>query len=194
VLVRYADDCAPRVRGRAARLGCACNCTTDEGKKAPRDLLAGAGLKSPSAAVVKSHGGERKKEKAREEPGQMRQRKLNASEPLMTCRKRMDGIKTAQSRWRGKSAGGACLRPVWSPALRWQDPLTGLLCGTWEPSAPMRTEKIKRKPREIESRKAARRDGTTRSSKEVPEKKGMERRGRAEEALNNVPTCKGRSR
>lgn len=53
----------------------ACNCTTDEGK-APRDPLAGAGLKSPSAAVAKSHGGERKKEKAREEPGQMRQEEV----------------------------------------------------------------------------------------------------------------------
>ncbi len=184
---------APRARRRAERLGIVRNCTTDEGKKAPRDLLAGAGLKSPPTAVVKSRGGERKEEKAREEPGQMRQRKLNASEPLMTCRKRRDGIKTAQSRWRGKSAGGACLRPVRSPALRWQDPLTGLLCGTWEPSAPMRTEKIKRKPREIESREAAPRGGTTRSSDEVPDK-GMEPRGRADEALNNVPTCKGRSR
>jgi hypothetical protein len=52
------------------------NCTTDEGKKAPRDLLAGAGLKSPSAAVAKSHGGEHEKEKAREEPGQMRQEEV----------------------------------------------------------------------------------------------------------------------
>jgi hypothetical protein len=52
------------------------NCTTDEGKKAPRDLLAGAGLKSPSAAVAKSHGGERKKEKAREELGQMRREEV----------------------------------------------------------------------------------------------------------------------
>jgi hypothetical protein len=52
------------------------NCATDEGKKAPRDLLAGAGLKSPSAAVVKSHGGEHKKEKAREEPGQIRQEEV----------------------------------------------------------------------------------------------------------------------
>ena len=111
----------------------------------------------------------------------------------MTCRKRRDGIKTAQSRWRGKSAGGACLRPVRSPALRWQDPPAGLLCGTWEASAPMQTEKIKRKPREIESREAARRGGTTRSSNEVPEK-GAERRGRAEAALNNEPTCIGRSR
>jgi RNA-directed DNA polymerase len=73
---RYADDGAPRARGRAARLGYARNCTTDEGKKAPRDLLAGAGLKSPSAAVVKSHGGEHKKEKARKEPGQMRQEEV----------------------------------------------------------------------------------------------------------------------
>jgi hypothetical protein len=118
---------------------------------------------------------------------------LNESEPLMTCRKRRDEIKTAQSRWRGKSAGGACLRPARSPALRWQDPLAGRLCGTWEPSAPMRTENTKRKPREVESREAAQRDGTARSSKEVPDK-GMEPRGRAEEALINEPTCKGRSR
>jgi hypothetical protein len=118
---------------------------------------------------------------------------LNESEPLMTCRKRMNGIKTAQSRWRGKSAGGACLRLERSPALRWQDPLARRLCGTWEPSAPMRTENTKRKPREVESREAAQRDGTTRSSWEVPDK-GMEPRGRAEEALSNEPTCKGRSR
>jgi hypothetical protein len=44
--------------------------------KAPRDLLAGAGPKSPSAAVVKSHGCEHKKEKAREEPGQMKQEEV----------------------------------------------------------------------------------------------------------------------
>ena len=71
-MVRYADDCAPRARAasREVRL-LARNCATDEGKKAPRDLLAGAGLKSPSAAAVKSHSGEHKKEKAWEEPGQM---------------------------------------------------------------------------------------------------------------------------
>jgi hypothetical protein len=77
IIVRYADDSAPRARGRAVRLAYSrANCATDEGKKAPRDLLAGAGLKSPLAAVVKSHGGEHKKEKAREEPGQMRQEEV----------------------------------------------------------------------------------------------------------------------
>ena len=111
----------------------------------------------------------------------------------MKCRKRRDEIRTVQSRWRGKSAGGACLRPVWSPALRWQDPLARRLCGTWEPLASMRTEKAKRKTREAESREATKRGGTTRISKEVPDK-GTEQRGRAEGALNNEPTCKGRSR
>ena len=38
--------------------------------KAPRDLLAGAGHKSPSAAVVKSHGGEHR----RKRPGMNRVR------------------------------------------------------------------------------------------------------------------------
>ena len=71
------------------------NCATDEGKKAPRDLLAGAGLKSPWAAVVKSHGGEHEKEKAREEPGQVTDRKRTAREPLMMCRKRRDDVETA---------------------------------------------------------------------------------------------------
>ena len=111
----------------------------------------------------------------------------------MKCRKRRDEIRTAESRWRGRSAGGACLRPERSPALRWQDPLARRLSGTWEPLASMRTEKAKRKTHEAESRDATQRGGTTRSSKEVPDK-GMEPRGRAEEALNNEPTSKGRSR
>jgi hypothetical protein len=77
---RYADDCAPRVQNRLTRCF-ARNCVTDEGRRTPRDLLTGAGSKSPSAAVVKSHGGEHQKEKARKEPGQMSNRKLNESEP-----------------------------------------------------------------------------------------------------------------
>ena len=35
------------------------NCTEDEGMLVPRSRLAGAGFKTPQAAVVKSHGGER---------------------------------------------------------------------------------------------------------------------------------------
>ena len=62
-MVRYADDGAPRATERAARHALSRNCTTDEGRKAPRDLLAGAGHKSPSAAVVKSHGGEHRRKR-----------------------------------------------------------------------------------------------------------------------------------
>jgi hypothetical protein len=43
----------PRSTRRAPR-----GCTEDEGM-APRSRLAGAGSKTPQAAVVKSHGGER---------------------------------------------------------------------------------------------------------------------------------------
>ena len=43
----------PRATRRAPR-----GCTEDEGL-APRSRLAGAGFKTPQAAVVKSHGGER---------------------------------------------------------------------------------------------------------------------------------------
>ena len=139
----------------------------DEGK-APRNLLAGAGSKSPSAAAVKSRGGEHKKEKARQEPGQISDRKLNESEPLMTCRKHRNEVKTASSRWRGKSTDGTCLRSVRPPALRWQEPVSRPWSGTWEPSAPMRTESLKQKPCKSPSRKAARRGGTPRSSERSP--------------------------
>jgi hypothetical protein len=54
--------------------------------------------------------------------------------------------------------------------------------GTWEPSAPMLIEKLKRKTRKSESREAVRRGGATRSSVEVREKR-MERRGRVDEVL-----------
>jgi len=53
--------------------------------------------------------------------------------------------------------------------------------GTWEPSGPMKTEKSRQQNCEDESRDAAQRDGTTRSSKEASDK-GVERRGRVDEA------------
>ena len=46
MVYRLVGDSAPR------------GCTEDEGL-APRSRLAGAGFKTPQAAVVKSHGGER---------------------------------------------------------------------------------------------------------------------------------------
>jgi len=44
---------------------------------------------------------------------------VNESEPLMTCRKRMEDIKTeAMSTWPGMSLGATCLLPRWCPACR----------------------------------------------------------------------------
>ena len=62
-MVRYADDCAPRATDREMNLVRLRNCTTDEGK-VPRDRLTGAGLKSPSAAVAKSHGREHRRKRS----------------------------------------------------------------------------------------------------------------------------------
>src|SRR5690606_37848136 len=53
--------------------------------KAPRDRLTGAGLKSPLAAVDKSHGRERRRKRP-VPTGQMGDREVNASEPSLTCR------------------------------------------------------------------------------------------------------------
>jgi hypothetical protein len=51
--------------GSRKRLPKVRNCTTDEGrKKAPRDRLTEAGLKSPSAAMVKSHGREQRRKRS----------------------------------------------------------------------------------------------------------------------------------
>ena len=169
------------------------SCVTAQlmGAKDSRNPLAGADSKSPLAAMVKSHGGERKG-KVPARPGQMSDRKLNGSEPPMTCRKKRDEVKTAtdvllrEERWRslitasaasGMKVAGSCRRR---------------LCGTLEPSEPMLTEKLKRKPRKSLSRDAARRGGTPRISKEVPDK-GMERRGRGHEGWSIKPTGNGRS-
>jgi hypothetical protein len=94
----------------------------------------------------------------------------------MTCRKRRDDVKTAGSRYCGISSGGACLRTERHPALRWPELAKRRLGGTWEPGAPMRTEKPKWKTHKGESSDTVPRGGTTRSSKEAPEK-GVERRG-----------------
>jgi hypothetical protein len=51
-----------------------------------------------------------------------------------------------------------------------------LLCGTWEPVAPMPREKRKWRPHERESTEAGHRDGVTRRSEEGPVM-GLERRG-----------------
>jgi hypothetical protein len=88
----------------------------------------------------------------------------------MTCRKRRDDVETAGSRYCGISSGGACLWTGRHPALRWPELAKRRLSGTWEPGAPMRTEKPQVKNHEGESTEAEARGGTTRSSEEVSER------------------------
>lgn len=59
--------------------------------------------------------------------------------------------------------------PKRHPALRWPELAERRSSGTWEPVAPMLTEKLKWKNHKSESTDAEPRGGTTRSSCEVPE-------------------------
>jgi len=105
---------------------------------------------------------------------------MNASEPLRTCRKRRNEIKTGTESLSREEQGRSLFRTLWSPALRWHDWVTRQLSGTWEPSALMLTEPLKQQTCQSVSRKAARRGGTARSSDEVSDKE-MEPRGRNQE-------------
>ena len=102
---------------------------------------------------------------------------MNASEPLMTCRKRMNEDQTVVESLTREVQGRSLFRALWPPALRWHESVTQQLSGTWEPSAPMRTERLKQKPCESWSRDAVRRGGTACSSSEVSDKE-MEPRSR----------------
>jgi len=93
-LIRFADDCAPRRRRKEAEKPNQLQlcCTRDEGWP----LGAGMQVQAPnrpellrSRAVVVSVGG-----KGAARPRQVRTMKTNASEPLMTCRKRRNDVET----------------------------------------------------------------------------------------------------
>ena len=86
VVSKYADHRAPRAADEEM---CLVRCATAQPmreEKAPRDRLAGAGPKSPSAAVVKSHGREHGRKRSGNGSDQIGNREMNESEPLMTCR------------------------------------------------------------------------------------------------------------
>ncbi len=104
----------------------------------------------------------------------------NASEPLMRCRKRRDGVKTGgQSLLRDK-VGGYLLTARSASGIKAAGTRSGLLCGTWEPVALMLRENRKRQNRERESTEAVRRGGVARSSAEgsviEPERRGRPNR------------------
>jgi len=169
-VAKYVDHRVPRVPVVMMSHGWCVATQPMRETKAPRDRLTGAGLKSPLAAVVKSHGRERRRKRP-VPTGQMGDREMNVSEPSLTCRNVYQlRSKLGGCGCPGIEQGRSLFRTLRPPASRWHEPIMRRLCGTWEPSAPMPTERLKQKPCESLSREAARRGGTVRSSVEGPDK------------------------
>ena len=122
----------------------------------------------------------------------MADREMNASEPLKTCRKRRNEDQTGVESLTREEQGRSLFRTLWPPALRWHEAVRRQLSGTWEPSAPMRTEPLKQKTCESESREAARRGGMARSSEEISDKE-MEPRGQVQGGWLRASTGNGRN-
>jgi hypothetical protein len=66
---------------------------------------------------------------------QVRTKKANASEPLMTCRKDIDGIETEESRYLGKQPGGNLPTAQVVPGMKVARAWLRLWHETWEPGA-----------------------------------------------------------
>ena len=120
-LVRYADDCVPRTRGGIdvegrARRAVLCQ----RWRWALRSRPAGGGPKPPSAAPVKSRGGERDGKGGRQ-PVRCEPRRRAKANHSMTRRKRRDDIKTGGNRCPGMSLVDTCLLTRWCPAWRWRE-------------------------------------------------------------------------
>ena len=93
-VVRYADDCAPRRRTGGREPSVQPCCTRDGGRPPEAAVQAEASnhpLLLPLREVVVRELG-----KGRARPGQVRTVESNASEPLMTCRKRRNDVKTGR--------------------------------------------------------------------------------------------------
>ena len=101
-----------------------------------RSRPAGGGSKPPQAASAKSRGGERCG-KGVPTGRQVRARKANASKPPMTCRKRMDGIKTEGESLPREQPGSNLLTAQTVPGMKVARAWSRLLSGTWEPAAPI---------------------------------------------------------
>ena len=70
----------------------------------------------------------------------------NVSEPLMTCRKRKNDVKTGGKSLTRDKSGGRLLTAQAASGMKVAGRQSRLLCGTWEPVTPMPREKHKWKP------------------------------------------------
>ena len=142
ILVRFADDCAPRTRkeelsrSRVRRMRC---CARDEGARpaglvALRGRPAGGGRKPPRGAPVKSRGAELA-ETARHRARQVWITKASESEPLMRRRKRIGDIETRVESLLWDESGGCLLIGQAVSGVKVARAWSGLSCGTREPVA-----------------------------------------------------------
>jgi hypothetical protein len=173
-VTRFADDCAPRRRTGGRRPSVQPCCTRDGGRPPEAAVQAEASnhpLLLPLREVVVRELG-----KGRARPGQVRTVESNASEPLMTCRKRRNDVKTEGESLPREESGGNLSTAQAASGMKAARTRSRLLCGTWEPVTPMLREPRKGKPPEGVSTEAGYRDGATCSSAEGPVM-GLERRG-----------------
>jgi hypothetical protein len=99
-------------------------------------------------------------------PRQVRNRETNVSEPLMTCRKRRDDVKTRGESLTWDKSGGNLLTARTASGMKAARTCFRLPWGTWEPVAPMIREKSKWRTHEDESTDAGHRGGAARKSDE----------------------------
>jgi hypothetical protein len=147
-------------------------------------------------------------EKARQRARQVWAKKASASDPLMTCRNRIDDIETGLGMAARDEPGGCLLIGQAVSGMEVARAWSGLWCGTWEPVAPrpraasgvvlpavVRGREIpKRLTREGLSTDAWHRGGPPRGSDEGSVM-GLERRGRVILTRSGgQPRRRGRSR
>jgi retron-type reverse transcriptase len=121
-LVRYADDRAPRTkrRNRCRRSRPTIRCCAGDGGRSSGTALQGE--VSNHRKVRRSRAGVLSvAEKAGHQPVRWEPRRRAKANHSVTRRKRIDDIKTGESRCSGMSLVGTCLLTRWCPASRWRE-------------------------------------------------------------------------
>ena len=171
---RYVDDSAPRRRTGGRKSSVQPSCTRDEG--GPFGVAVQAETSNHLLLlhlrdVVVSESG-----KGRARPCQIRTVESNANEPLMTCRKRRNDVKTGRESLTRDKSGSNLLTGQTASGIKAARTRLRLLCGTWEPVTPMLREKHKERSSKCQSTDAGYRGGVTCSSDEGSVME-LERRG-----------------
>ena len=174
IIVRYADDSAPRRRTGGRKSSVQPSCTRDEG--GPFGVAVQAETSNHLLLlhlrdVVVSESG-----KGRARPCQIRTVESNANEPLMTCRKRRNDVKTGRESLTRDKSGSNLLTGQTASGIKAARTRFRLLCGTWEPVTPMLREKHKERSSKCQSTDAGYRGGVTCNSDEGSVME-LERRG-----------------